>query len=226
MAKDSVAGEFGEGDFGDQLRLHPVSALAVSARHLDGRLVDLERPHPLHEVIDQLSAEAGPHFSDISELTLVLGRKEERAEAEALIALRPADDDELLALDALDLQPIARARAPVWRIRLLGDDALTARLAHGGEQLVAAADDVIAIEHRRRHAFKECREALLAFDIGQFTNVLTAVDQEIEGVENQVGALSVLESRLEQVEAGLAGVIDRDCLAVDQAAGREPHRSL
>ena len=40
MTKDSVVSELGEGDFGDELGLDPVSALAIRARHLDRRLVD------------------------------------------------------------------------------------------------------------------------------------------------------------------------------------------
>ena len=67
---------------------------------------------------------------------------------------------------------------------------------------------------------------LLALDVGQLADVLAAVDQQVEGVEDEVRALAVLERRLEQLEAGLAVVVERDRLAVDQAAGGELRRGL
>ena len=186
VPQDAVVGELGEGDFGDELRLDPVRALAVGARHLDRRLVDRERLHPLHQLLDQLGVEAGADLADIGELAAVLRRQQQRAEAAALVAFRPADDDEFLALDAFDLEPVAGARAAVGRARLLRDDALAALLADRVEHLLAAADDMVAVEDRRRHAFEQGREPLLALDIGQLADVLAAVDQQVEGVEGEV----------------------------------------
>ena len=71
MAEDSVVGEFGEGDLGDEFGLDEVRALAVGARHLDRRLVDLERLHPVAQVLDQFGAEAGANLADIGELVLL-----------------------------------------------------------------------------------------------------------------------------------------------------------
>ena len=71
VPKDAVIGEFGKGDLGDQLGLDPVRALAVGARHLDRRLVDLKRLHPLHQLLDQLPVETGSDLAHIGELAPV-----------------------------------------------------------------------------------------------------------------------------------------------------------
>ena len=78
--------------------------------------------------------------------------------------------------------------AAVGRARLLRDDALAALLADRVEHLLAAADDMVAVEDRRRNAFEQCREPLLALDVGQLADVLAAIDQQVEGVEGEVGA--------------------------------------
>ena len=59
VAQDAVGGEFGVGDLGDQLGLDPVRALRSRARHFERRLVDLERLHRLHQIVDHLGVEAG-----------------------------------------------------------------------------------------------------------------------------------------------------------------------
>ena len=120
-----------------------------------------------------------------------------------------------------------RVRVPlVGRARLLRDDAFAALLADRVEHLLARADDMVAVEDRRRHAFEQRREPLLALDVGQLADVLAAVDQQVEGVESEVGALALLQRRLEQLEARLALVVERDRLAVDQAAGGKLRRGL
>ena len=114
-------GEFGEGDFRDQLRLDEMASPAVGARNVDRRLVDLQRLHPVEQVGDLRRVESGPDLARIGELPAVARGEEQRAEALALVAFGPADDDEFLALDALDLEPAAAAlarnmrRRPSWR---------------------------------------------------------------------------------------------------------------
>ena len=134
--------------------------------------------------------------------------------------------DEFLALDALDLEPVARAGTAVGRARLFRDDPLAALLAHRVEHGFAAADDMVAVKDRRRDAFEQRRQPFLAFDVREFSDVLAAVDQKVEGVIDEVGALPVFQRRLQQLEARLALVVDRHRLAVDQAAGRKLRRGL
>ena len=180
-----------------------------------------ERLHPLHQILDQLGVKSRADLAGVGELALILHREKQRAEAAPLVALRPADDDEFLALDALDLEPVARPGAAVGRTGLLGDDALAAHPADLAEQLLSAADDVVAIKDRRRDALEQRRKPFLALDIGQLANVLAAVDQQVEGVEGEICAFLVLQRRLEQLEARAAFVVERDGLAVDQASGGE-----
>src|SRR5690348_14510622 len=179
-------------------------ALAVGARDVDRRLVDLERAHQLHHLLDRFRVEAGADLSDVAELALLLCREKKRAEAEALVAFRPADDDEFLALDALDLEPVAGARALVGAARLLRDDALALLPAHLLEQGLALADHMVAVDDRRIDAGEQRSEPVLADDVGKPLDVLASVDQQVEGVEDEVGAFLVLQRGLEQLEAGLA----------------------
>ena len=64
VAQDAIVGDFGEGDFGDELGLDPVRPLAVGARDLERGLVGLERRHPLHQLLDQPGVEAGPNLAE------------------------------------------------------------------------------------------------------------------------------------------------------------------
>src|SRR5205823_3410670 len=129
VAQHPVVGELAERDLGDELGFDPVRAFAVGARDLDGSFGGFERLHPLHEILDQLGVEAGADLACVSELAFLLHREKQRAEAAALVAFRPADDDEFLALDALDLEPIASPRSAIRSARLLRDNALAAHPA-------------------------------------------------------------------------------------------------
>src|SRR5206468_11702460 len=124
-------------------------------------------------------------FSSIGELPALFDGEKERPEPAALVAFRPADDHEFLPLDALDLQPVARAAPAVRGARLLRDDPLAALLADRLEHLLAAANDVIAVEDRRRDALEQRRQAFLALDVWELADVLAAVDQQVEGVESE-----------------------------------------
>src|SRR6185369_3425008 len=167
-----------------------------------------------------------PDLAGVSKLSSFLRRQQERAEPAALVALRPADDHEFLALDALDLEPIARADAFVGRVRLLGDDPLAPLLADFAEKFVASANDVIAVEDGRRHAFQQRGQPLLAVDIRELANVLTTIDQQVEPKEDQIRTSLVFQSRLKQLEARSALVVERDRFSIDQATGRKLRRGF
>src|SRR4029079_13323458 len=59
----------------------------------------------------------------------------------------PADDDELLLVDGLDLQPLLRAPRLVHRRLPLGDDALEAVLRGVEQGLVAAHVELLGNAH-------------------------------------------------------------------------------
>ena len=82
---------------------------------------------------------------------------------------------------------------------------------------------MVAVEDRVAGGLEQRREPFLALDIGQAGEVLAAVDEQVEGVEGEVG-LAALEARLQQLEVGLAVLAERHRLAVDQAAGGQVRR--
>src|SRR5437868_2301163 len=85
---------------------------------------------------------------------------------------------------------------------------------------------MVAIKDRCRHALEERREPLLALDIRQLPNILAAVDEQVESVKGEIGALLVFERRLKQLKARAALVIERNRLAVDETAGGKLRRGL
>ena len=148
MAEDSVGGELGEGDFGDQFGLQPMRAPLLAARHFERRFVDFERDHSLPEAFDHFGVEAGSDLAGVGELALVADPEQQRAEAAALVAFRPADKDELLPLDAFDLEPVAGPCSAIGSIGALRDDPLAALVADRVEQSLALADDMVAVDDR------------------------------------------------------------------------------
>ena len=62
---------------------------------------------------------------------------------------------------------------------------------------------MVAVQDRSTDSLQQCREPLLALEIAELADVLTLVDDEVEGVEGEVG-LAALEARLEQLEIGFA----------------------
>ena len=68
-------------------------------------------------------------------------------------------------------------------------------------------------------------EALLAFEVGQAGDVLALVDEQVEGVESEVG-VAAFEAGLQKLEIGFAVLAQRDRFAVDQAAGGEVRGGL
>ena len=115
----------------------------------------------------------------------------QRAEAVALVAVLPADDDEFLPLDAFDLEPAPCPLALIWRAGLLGDDPLAALLADRVEQRLALADDMVAVEDWRTDRLEQRGEPFLTLGIGQFGDVLALIDQQIEGVESKVSVAAL-----------------------------------
>src|SRR6185436_12524692 len=89
---------------------------------------------------------AGADLAGVGEAAAVVVADEERAESDAAaLGVGEAADDELLAQEALGLEPVRAAARAVGLIAPLGDDALEAALAGKGEELAAAAGDVVAV---------------------------------------------------------------------------------
>src|SRR5215217_536735 len=149
MTKDIVLGQFGIGDLAHQLRLDPVDAAGPLTRHslervrLAGKFRQL-----LVELVQEVLRKAGADTAAIEQLALFPGAQQQRGKAATLGRGRPTADDKLLALDAFDLEPAARAIASIGRIGLLGDDALIAVAAERIEYFLAMAAHMGRVLHR------------------------------------------------------------------------------
>ena len=225
VAQDAVAGELGKGDFANEAGLDPGRAPAGGSRHIERGRGEGKRAHPLGQAVDHRRVEPGSDLADVAQSARVAHGEVKRAKAAPLVARLPADDDKFLAIDALDLEPCARAGAAIRGAGLFRDDAFAALLAHRLEQFFALADDMVAEHQWRRCGLHEGGKALLALKVRERPNVLAPVDQQIEGIIGQLG-LAAFQGRLEETEVGLAIRPDRDGFAVDQATRRELGRSL
>src|SRR3954452_23809209 len=128
-------------DLGHQLRLHEDRALLRLAA-LERRAIPLEWLEQFAEAHEVLLLEARADVSDVDQPVAVVDAHDERAEALSAPALarHPAADHDLLALDVLDLQPVAAALARlVDAVELLGDHPFEAVLPAGLEKALAVA---------------------------------------------------------------------------------------
>src|SRR5690606_32042975 len=77
------------------------------------------------------------------ELAVFPCAQQQRSEGLLLVRRPPAADDELLALAALDLEPAAGALAAIGIAGALGDHPLIAAVAHGLEEFLAPAGNML-----------------------------------------------------------------------------------
>src|SRR4051794_9983257 len=216
MAQAPRARPLGERDLGDELGLHPRDPALADRRGVgERRVVAGERAHPRAQVAQGLAVEAGADLAGVAQRAAVVVAEQQRAELGAR-ALRSGEaaDDELLALLALELQPVARAGGAVRAVGALGDHALPALAARLGEQRLAGP---VAVR-RQAHAVLEAQRAAqqaLARAQRELADVAAVEPDDVEDVEEHrhatVAALGKpREARLRAVEG--------DDLAVD----REP----
>src|SRR6185503_18682657 len=131
MAKKSVARPFAERDLRDEPRLDPVDPSALGQRGRERACGLLERGELRFELLERLVREAGPDAPAIAQLPSgFVDAEEQRAESCARAGgVGEAADDELLAAEALRLEPRAVAAAAVGGVPALGHDAFEAGLA-------------------------------------------------------------------------------------------------
>src|SRR5262249_19081502 len=194
LAQLAIACPLRERHLGDQLGLCPM--------RVAGRITGLERRRgplaPLElvaEPLQRLLVKAGSDLAGIAQPAIgQVIADEQRAEALAGPPRRtPAADDELLAMSALELQPIARAHGDVWAGGSLGHDSLPAALACGAEGGLAVAAPVARVAQR---APKRDRSAQLrlARQQREWAQVLTPELEDVEHVvvHGHVAATSTL----------------------------------
>ena len=128
MTKLSIARPFGELNLSDEFRLDPmhIAAGQVGIRR-KGTGGNQQRLQSLAEHLQRARIETGSDLSGIFEHAVFKVSDQNRPEHNAA-ALRIAEaaDDEFLAVLALELEPELASSADIWRIGVLGDDALPA----------------------------------------------------------------------------------------------------
>src|SRR5438105_7639621 len=132
MSQLAVARPLRESDLRDQLRTHPVRALARQAVRGERRRGLLERGKLVVQRAQQLAVEAGADRAGVPQRAGLVVADEQRAESlSAAARLGEPADHEFLLVHALQLQPRARSLPFVRRGRVLRDQpypALPARL--------------------------------------------------------------------------------------------------
>ena len=204
MANVPVRSEFGEGDFGNELRGQPGHALRARFVSFDRRRLALEPLHLRRQIVELVGGETGTDIALVDQLgILVLSHEQGRERTSLRLARFPPDDHEFLPPSAFYLHPRLTARVSIGGVDLLRDNALLPGLAHGLVQLLARADDVIGDMDRGFGGGKQRFEALLALDVGQFSEILPVQRQEVESVERQriafrLASVSALQDLLER----------------------------
>jgi hypothetical protein len=117
MPQHSIMAEFSVIDLRLIGGLHPQGVLLPKS-FFNRRLRDDQRYQHLRDLDGCGVAEAGTDLADIVELALLAARQAQCTEA-AGAALHEADDDERVALNAFDLQPVFAAAGAVGGVGLL-----------------------------------------------------------------------------------------------------------
>ena len=108
VAQSAVARPLGEADLGDELRLDPchvafLDRLWCGERRVGSRAVS----QPRAQVVEGVGVEPGPDLAGVLEPAVAVVAEQQRAELDARASrLGVAADHELLAVFALELQPV------------------------------------------------------------------------------------------------------------------------
>src|SRR4051812_49738229 len=216
VAQPPGAGPLGEADLGDELGLDPRHvALPDRAGVGERRVVAAQRAQAGAEVAQRLAVEAGTDLAGVAQGAVVVVAEQERAQLGPRAARRgEAADDELLALLALELEPVARAAVGVGAAGALGDEPLPALAACLRVEFLAAlaavrgqADRVLEVKRRAQEA--------LAGEQRERPHVAPVEPEDVEDVEEDRDP--VVAALGEPREARLRAR-ERDDLAVEREA--------
>src|SRR4051812_38415088 len=116
----------------------------------------------------------------------------------AALGIAPADEDELLAVEAFRLQPSAPIGL-IPAINALRDNAFEAALAGQAMEGRALADLMIVVSERLRRTGQERLQAGLSLDQRQHAGVFAIQEQQVEQEEDQ-RSLARIGRVLNQVE--------------------------
>jgi hypothetical protein len=136
----------------------PGPAARLHGRRIERGLVGFDAAQPLVQCAPGLRIPAGADAAGIAQhAILVIGQQHATDLAVGARAVGVANDDELLALRALQLEPAVTAPRDVGRVFLLDDDAFHAELARGLQharrrqlEFLAQADAIVGRVMQRR----------------------------------------------------------------------------
>src|SRR6185436_3763355 len=121
----------------------------------------------------------------------------------------PADDDELLLVDGLDLQPLLRPPRLVERRLPLGNDPLPPFLRRIQQRLLPRGLKSLREAHEGGRAAEGLLEQLAAVEVGELAEVVAVEPEDVEDEDQRAVAL------LEELEARPPLLVEGDDLAVE-----------
>src|SRR5260221_7115540 len=127
----------------------------------------------------------------------------------------PADDRQLFAALAFDLEPAVAAARPVRRIGALEDDALELHLAGLAMEGVAVAAEMVAVADSVRRPREHGSESLLARDEARIHQRIAVEMEQIEGAIDGARRVALREIVLERRERAHAVRLQVHDFAVD-----------
>ena len=114
-------------------------------RQFDRRGLAFDGLQALVDGAQGLGIESGADAADVTQLATLARRHQQRSEGAArALGLGIADDDELVGVFVLGLDPVAAATGSIAAVGALADHALDALLPGLREHFRAVADDVVA----------------------------------------------------------------------------------
>ncbi|MNS99683.1 hypothetical protein D3C72_1340920 [compost metagenome] len=189
----------------------------AATRH--GSFVSLDARQALLQVGQALVVESGADLAGIAQFPagLVDGQQQRTQPHARALGRRVANDGELLALGALDLDPAVRAARHVRRRLALGHDSLQAHLAGGRHQVGGRHVESLAEPQALiiRRGFHQLRQQRPPYTQGLAPQIPPADERQIEGIEDDVLGTFAVEGILQRLEAGHAVLVQNDDLPID-----------
>src|ERR671912_179354 len=133
----------------------------------------------------------------------------------AALRVCPADDNELLAVEAFRLDPDPAVARSIGSVGALGDGALQPEPAGLRAKTRAVASDVIGVAQTVDFLAEQPLQPCLALDQRQFRRAFAVQEQQVEGEEDELISTAFVHSRLQAAEDRHAIGIERAKLTVD-----------
>jgi len=217
LANHAVAGPAGELDLRDELRKRPIDVdlLARRADPYKRRLCRRDRLQARQELADLRLTISSTDPADIDEMVSAIDANKKRPKT--AIGRGPAANDHLVPRTAFGLGPGPGAAGPIRCIESLRDDAFERQFAGRTQDRVPVRLEMLdeAEDRLIATALKHFLKTVLPLGERLLSQIVSAIEQEIEGEEDQVFGPTFGESRLERDEIGRAMAIERDDLAID-----------